>query len=253
MSDRPPLVIQLAERPDLFPRFHELASVWAPFMGGDPVVQTFREHMEVFSKYLLVAFDPDEPDRLVARATSIPFRLARGGDAPEALPDAGWDQVVRWAAADLRAGVEPDTVSALEIAVAPDYLGRGMSPHMVRALRENTRRLGFDTLVAPVRPNGKHLHPRVPMSEYAYWTRDDGLPHDPWMRVHARLGATVEGVCPLSMTVPGTLDQWRTWTGLPFDRSGPVEVPGALVPVDVTIEHDHAVYVEPNVWMRHKL
>lgn len=30
-------------------------------------------------------------------------------------------------------------------------------------------------------------------------------------------------------------------------------MPGALVPVRVSVEHDHAVYVEPNVWVRHSL
>jgi hypothetical protein len=31
------------------------------------------------------------------------------------------------------------------------------------------------------------------------------------------------------MVITGTLEEWRTWTGLPFDRPGQVEVPGALV------------------------
>lgn len=53
------------------------------------------------------------------------------------------------------------------------------------------------------------------------------------------------------MTVSGTLAQWRRWTGHPFDRDGAVEVPGALVPVHCDTAHDHAVYVEPNVWIRH--
>jgi hypothetical protein len=36
-----------------------------------------------------------------------------------------------------------------------------------------------------------------------------------------------------------------------FAAPGPVAVPGALVPVHVSLEQDHAVYVEPNVWVRH--
>jgi hypothetical protein len=32
-----------------------------------------------------------------------------------------------------------------------------------------------------------------------------------------------------------------------------ITVPGALAPVHVSIAHDRAVYVEPNVWMRHDL
>ncbi len=72
------------------------------------------------------------------------------------------------------------------------------------------------------------------------------------MRIHARLGAEVGAVCPNSMTISGSLAEWRDWTGLPFDQSGEVIVPGALVPVHVDVTQDHAVYVEPNVWMVHR-
>jgi hypothetical protein len=44
---------------------------------------------------------------------------------------------------------------------------------------------------------------------------------------------------------------WRRWTGLPFDTTGGVEVPGVLVPVRCEAERGYAVYVEPTVWMRH--
>ncbi|NUR67376.1 MAG: N-acetyltransferase, partial [Streptomyces sp.] len=108
-------------------------------------------------------------------------------------------------------------------------------------------------VVAPVRPSAKHLEPHTPIEEYAHRVRPDGLPHDPWLRVHARAGATVEAVAPASMTVVGSLEQWRRWTGLPFDTRGDIEVPGALVPVRCEPERGYAVYVEPNVWMRHPL
>lgn len=83
--------------------------------------------------------------------------------------------------------------------------------------------------------------------------RDDGLPVDPWLRVHARLGGRIVAVAPTSMAIPGALDQWREWTDLPFDTAGQVEVPGALAPVHVDIANDHAVDVEPNVWVHHDL
>jgi len=51
---------------------------------------------------------------------------------------------------------------------------------------------------------------------------------------------------------PGTLDEWREWTGLPFDRTGPVVVPRALVPVHCNVEHGVAAYIEPNVWIVHR-
>ncbi|MCD6639370.1 MAG: N-acetyltransferase, partial [Nocardioides sp.] len=86
----------------------------------------------------------------------------------------------------------------------------------------------------------------------AFRTRDDGLPVDPWLRVHVRAGGRIDRVAPRSMVIPGTLEEWREWTGLPFDRTGPVEVPGALAPVLCDAEHGTAVYVEPNVWVRHR-
>lgn len=54
------------------------------------------------------------------------------------------------------------------------------------------------------------------------------------------------------MVIAGTLEEWRNWTGLPMDTSGPVEVSGALTPVLCDIEHGNAVYIEPNVWVRHR-
>lgn len=60
-------------------------------------------------------------------------------------------------------------------------------------------------------------------------------------------------MCPTSMTISGSLAQWRTWTQMELTSSGRCEVPGALVPIHVSVEQDHAVYVEPNVWVHHRL
>ena len=69
--------------------------------------------------------------------------------------------------------------------------------------------------------------------------------------MHVWAGGHIEKVAPTSMVVPGTIADWRRWTGMAFDPSGPVMVPGALALVHVSLEHDHAVYVKPNVWVRH--
>jgi hypothetical protein len=73
------------------------------------------------------------------------------------------------------------------------------------------------------------------------------------VRTHLRLGAVVVKVAPCSMVIVGTLAEWRQWTGLAFERSGTAIVPGALSQVHVSLEQDHAVYVEPNLWVRHPL
>ncbi len=156
-----------------------------------------------------------------------------------------------WAFADLRVGRAPSAVSALEITIDTGHLGRGLSHRMLGALCEAARRQGHGVLVAPVRPTRKHREPRVPMEEYVRRARPDGLPEDPWLRVHVRAGGRIAKIATASMTVAASLAEWRRWTGLPFDSDGRIEVPGALVPVHCDTAHGHAVYTEPNVWVRH--
>ncbi|MER5633684.1 N-acetyltransferase [Streptomyces nitrosporeus] len=244
-------ITTLAERPELAGALDEMPDTWPRFVLEDLVGWANFPRIAVeFPEFVLVATDPR--GAVAARGYSVPFALGakgRGG-----LPEGGWDQVLLWAFSDLRHGRTPDTVSAIEITVAAGRLGQGISGRMVAAMRENTRRLGFGELVAPVRPSAKHAEPTVPMEEYARRTRPgDGLPADPWLRVHVRAGGVVDSVAPVSMTVSGSLARWREWTGLPFDTEGPVRVPGALVPVHCSLRHGHAVYVEPNVWVRHRI
>jgi len=196
---------------------------------------------------VLIATDGDTP---VAKAYSTPF--AFGITGREDLPDAGWDEVIRWQNVDRLVGRQPNAAAALEIVVLKERQGTGIASMMVEALRDNAFRLGHDVLYAPVRPSQKSDEPETPMSEYAFRLRDDGLPHDAWLRVHVRAGGRILKVCPLSMTICGTLEQWRHWTGLPFDTDGPMIVKGALSPVLVSLAQDVAVYVEPNVWIEHR-
>lgn len=239
-----PLTISvLADRPDLFDDFHAMVSPWPEFMRHDPLGSLYYSMTEQFADYILVC--QDETGAVVAEAFSIPFRLGE-----EELPDDGWDGAIRRGVHTFLAGDEPDTVSAIEIVIADSHRGTGLSAQILAALRDNTARHGFAELVAPVRPNGK-ADIALPMSDYAWRTRADGLPVDPWLRVHVRAGGVIDKIAPRSMVIPGTLAEWRAWTGLPFDTTGPVLVPQALAPVRCVVEHDSAVYVEPNVWIRH--
>ena len=124
------------------------------------------EALEFFREFGLVAVDPAEPGRPVARAFSVPFAFRDGTEGREELPAGGWDPVIRWAAADRRAGRHPTAVSALEIMVAPRLQRRGISRLMLVAMRDNARRLGFADLYAPLRPTEKHLEPLPPFAGY---------------------------------------------------------------------------------------
>lgn len=241
-------IVTLAERPDLADAHRELAASWPRFMLHDPVADLYYSQLDVWADHALLAIADNV---VVARGFSVGFAMGEDLGRSE-LPSSGWDEVVRWSWLDQTAGQTPNCVSALEIVVRPDRRGTGLATEMVRAMVSNVDRLGFRQLVAPVRPSEKHLEPETPMSEYVRQVREDGLPVDGWMRIHARLGAEILSVCPNSMAISGTLAQWRDWTGLPFENSGDVIVPGALVPVHVDVEQGHAVYVEPNVWMVHR-
>ncbi|MEN3534227.1 N-acetyltransferase [Microbispora sp. ZYX-F-249] len=242
-------ITTLAERPELEPQLWTMPHSWPVFMKQDQASDLFYPIVSAqYAEFALVAVDRTDPGTVVARAFSVPFVL--GGDE---LPDDGWDGVLWRAAEARRRGSSPDVVSALEITIRPDLQGKGLSAVMLDALRAQAARLGFSELIAPVRPNGKHLRPRTPMADYAALRREDGLPVDPWLRVHVRAGGVIDKIARRSMVVAGTLEEWRDWTGLPFHRTGDVEVPGALVPVHCDADHGFAVYVEPNVWVRHSL
>ena len=242
-------IVSLAERPDLEDAADSLTSLWPRFMLEDRIAALYFARRQDHAGHGFVALDGEQ---LVGRAYSVPF--AMGWPLRRStLPPDGWDGVVLWAWLDHLAGRSPTHVSALEIMVAPSHRGTGVAQHLLGAMKDGARAIGARGFVAPVRPSRKHEEPHTPMADYAARTRADGLPADPWLRLHVREGGSIDRVCPTAMTIPGTLAQWRSWTGLPFDRSGPVVVPGALAPVHVDVEQDHAVYVEANVWMVHPL
>ena len=241
----------LADRPQLIPHLNKMQDTWPEFMRHDAIANALLEHVVPMFPHLCVVAT-DDLGAVVARGLAVAFRLwlpERAG----ILPAGGWDRVLAWAVRDNLDDEPVDAVSALEIAVDPSMLGRGLSGRMLDALRTATSRAGLAELVAPVRPSAKHQAPRVPMSDYLQQTRPDGLPEDPWLRVHMRVGARVDRIAPVSMVIAGALAEWREWTGLSFDTTGSVVVPGALAPVEVDVANDHAVYVEPNVWVRHQL
>lgn len=243
-------IVRLADRPDLAGPFWELTNLWPRFMLADPIADLYFSQLDRHADHVLIAVDGQ--DRVLARALGVPFAMGQDLGRPE-LPPNGWDGVIRWAWLDQVADRRPTHLAALEITVAPEARSTGLAVRMLDALRATARERGLQGYVAPVRPSRKHLAPDVDMHSYSARTRGDGLPEDPWLRLHVRAGGRIVGVCPTSMTIVGTIAQWRAWTELPFDREGPTAVDGTLAPVHVDLANGHAVYVEPNVWVAHTL
>lgn len=241
--------VTLAERPDLIPAMWAMGNEWPPFMQQDLLSSVLWSRLpEVFPEWQQLWIDDD--DQIIGKVHAIPFDWDGTDDG---LPVRGWGQVQAMGFKAYDAGRTPTAVSLLEARFVPGHLATGASRTMLDAMADRVRAAGFLDLFGPVRPTQKQQHPLMSMDEYARSVRDDGLPVDPWLRVHARMAGRIVKVCPASMTVTGSLAQWREWTGLPFDTSGPVIVPFACNEVLVDVAQDYAVYVEPNVWVHHDL
>jgi GNAT superfamily N-acetyltransferase len=242
--------VTLAQRPDLAEATYAIP--YPPdspeFMAGSLTSLLVRGRRVARRwPHLVVALLED--GRPVARGVMVAYR----SEGREPFPSRGWDEVAVWAAEDALDVVTPDTACALEIAVHPDHQARGHSRTVLEAMRAAVAAAGLGALVIPVRPPDKAAVPATPMRDYAAGTRADGLPTDRWLRTHVRAGGRIEAVAPCSATVQAPLEDWRRWTGLPFDRDGAVVIPGALAPVFVSAAQDVAVYVEPNVWVSHRV
>jgi GNAT superfamily N-acetyltransferase len=240
----------VAERSDLDAGKLEapLVATWPPFVLADPVAERHWDRvLGDFAAWQLLAFD--DAGELAAFGHSVPFHWT---GHPADLPG-GWDAVLTQAVADHDAGRRPTTLAALSITVRDSRRGQGLSRVVLSALRTLAARAGLPDLVAPVRPTLKHRYPLIPMEQYLTWTRPDGRPFDPWLGVHLGLGAELVGVCAASMVVTAPVAQWERWTGLALPGSGRHVVAGALVPVEVDVDRDEGRYVEPNVWVRHRL
>jgi len=149
------VVATLAQRPDLRAKVFapEIRSAVPEFMRHDPAGAFYygERHFDRYFEVGSAAYDPAEPDRPVG-AFSVPFAFRDGTPRREELHYGGWDEVIRWAHQDQVDGRPATAVSDLEIMVAPSLQRRGISRFMLGALRENTRRLGFADLYAPLRP-----------------------------------------------------------------------------------------------------
>jgi len=220
---------------------------WPEFMFHDPQANELWHYLqEEFAEYQFVL--RDDAGKTIAVGHTLPFRWE---GTLEELPETGWDGVFRKSVDDLQAGRVPNMLTAIEATVMPAHRGEGISKLVIGEMRSIAKVRGFKTLVAPVRPSLKASYPTTPIERYVAWKEQDGLPFDPWLRTHTRLGAKVVKIAHESMRIPGKVADWEKWTAMRFPENGEYIVPGALVPVRIDRERDEGLYVEPNVWMAH--
>lgn len=149
------------------------------------------------------------------------------------LPDDGYRFSVHNAA--IRS--PKNCLSLVEASVDPRFRGRGLSRHLIARAKREARAMGFDTMIAPVRP----------------LLKSDKRLQDPWLRTHVESGATIQNICHNSVRVRASLAKWREWTSLDLTAPGPQDLPGGLAPMWVDLEEGVGTYTEANVWVRYKL
>ncbi|HVF26391.1 MAG TPA: hypothetical protein VNA23_10905 [Anaerolineales bacterium] len=225
-------------------------AVWPEFMLHDQIAnELWHELLDRFADYQLALYDTDEK-RVAAMGNSFPLRW----DYPlDALPEAGWDWAFVEAVNNHKQNLTPNMLCAIQVVVRTHYQGHGLSAMALKALRSVGESKGLKHLIVPVRPNEKSRYPLTSIDNYINWETEDGLPFDPWLRVHVRLGGRIIKTCPESKTIRGTRGDWEQWTRLRFPQSGDYIIPGALIPIQMNIEKDEGIYVEPNVWVSHAI
>lgn len=244
------VVATAAERRDLWERAADLdEDVWPEYnRHGDVLREYWGRLDDEFAHFQFVLYDASK-DVLLAEGHAIP--CAWDGTV-DGLP-AGVDGLLPDAFALSAEVARATALAALAIEVPPARQGRGLARVMVEALRTLAAAHDLGDVIAPVRPSWKERYPLTPIDRYARWMRADGLPFDPWMRVHARLGADVLRPEPRSLRITGTVAEWEAWTEMAFPESGTYVFPHGLAPLEVDRDVDRGRYWEPNVWMRHRV
>ena len=243
-----PEVIRYSERPELWVELGDLSGeVWPEYNVHGAVINSHWGRLyDEFPEWQFILYDRE--DQLVlAEGQTIPVAW----DGTDADLGPGIDATIT-AAFELRAnGGQPTAISALAAKIPPRHQGRRLSPVIVQAMASLAGQAGLAHVIAPIRPSRKDRYPTIPIERYAQWTRADGTPFDPWMRVHAGLGARVGPVIPRSLRIAGTVAEWERWTDMAFPETGDYVFPAGLTTVHIDRENDLGQYWEPNVWIIH--
>ncbi|MCK9331005.1 MAG: GNAT family N-acetyltransferase [Candidatus Cloacimonetes bacterium] len=222
--------------------------LWEEFMFNDPVSNKYwGELYNLFPEY---QFSLKVKDKIIGVANCLPYFW----DRPfEQLPEKGWDWVFEKGVNDRLNNVKANTLNGLQIAVNLEFQGQGISSLILKEMIILARDNGYKYVTIPVRPSMKSIYPLITIDNYINWKRSDGLPFDPWLRVHRKMGGQIIKPCHQAMYIPGTIEQWEQWTGMKFLETGEYVVKGALNPIKIDIEQDLGEYIEPNIWVLHRV
>ena len=241
-------VVRYSEQPELWDGMAELmAGVWPEYnLHGEELNYYWGRLYDDFPDWQFVLVDT-EAGEVLAEGNTIPV----GWDGTDDGLGPGIDATTMAAFALREAGGKATAVCALAAKIPPKNQRGGLSKPLLRGMSGLAREAGLTGLIAPVRPSRKDRYPTIAIERYAHWTRPDGTPFDPWVRVHAALGARIGPAIPRSLHIVGTVADWESWTGMAFPETGDYVFPTGLAPVHIDREAGTGEYWEPNIWIIH--
>ena len=241
--------VTFKERPDLFDQQEKICGRAFPefLYYSDTVADYWDKMVSYYDKFQLMLL---KQDQVIAVINCLPMDL----DVSEkALPDDAFDWAFAKSISDYESGKKLNAAVGVQIVVARAFQGKGVSRTALELLKRACRQRGLEKFIIPVRPTLKSRYPLQDMEDYIQWMREDGLPFDPWLRVHVRCNGHMVRVCRHAVEIKGTIAQWEKWTKMAFPQSGEYIVAGALCPVFIDRDSDIGRYVEPNVWVSYDL
>jgi GNAT superfamily N-acetyltransferase len=243
-------IVRHSVRPELWSATAGISQeVWPEYnQHGDVLNRYWGRLLDEFPDFQFVLYD-DQHSEVVAEGHTAPCCW---DGTPEDLGD-GIDSMIA-AAFEARAeGCRPTALCALAAEIRPRFQGRGLASVVLDAMADLARDMRLAHLVAPVRPSFKDRYPIIPIERYILWTREDGEPFDPWIRMHTRRGGTIAKPAARSMRITGTIAEWERWTDMRFPDDGQFTFPEGLAPVEIDHARDLGSYWEPNVWIVHAI
>ena len=242
--------VSFATEPERWEQMPDISSeVWPEYnLHGDVLNRYWGRLYDEFAAFQFMLYD-EGTGEVVAEGHTVPCVW---DGSSEGLGD-GIDSMI---VAAFEAGARrdrPTALCALAAEIRPGFQGRGLAVRMLKEMAAVAGVCGLAHLIAPVRPSWKDRYPLAPIERYMGWTRNDGEPLDPWLRVHTRCGGRLATAAPRSLQITGTIAEWEQWVGIPFPDDGIYTFPGGLAPVTIDHAADRGAYWEPSVWVVHRV
>jgi hypothetical protein len=216
------------------------------FITADPEVKKYIARVREYFPHLDVILVSDD-GQPAATGWGVPIPWT---DDVKDLPPSFAD-ILRVAVEAHESGADTNAFVICGGVVSPELKGTGTTTELLRALIQTGQNQGMTRVLAPLRPTRKHLYPLISIEEYASWVREDGLPLDPWLRLHVRAGGRVIALAPNAQTRFGSVKEWEEWARMPLPATGQYVIPDGMSVLHIDTDADVGTYTEPNIWIRH--